>query len=158
MSVMTSPSTAFQMCVKPTANKKRPKHPSFALCQWNPPVTVGFSSHRGSYAETVFMAWCLRVVAEFALQWRYNEHDGVFIVCSTVGSRADQRKNQSSPSLVFVRGNHRWPVNSLQKKPATRKIYPFDDIIMEYSSRKLWPKKGTFPEWRKENVACLDFA
>ena len=40
---------------------------------------------------------------------------GVSIVCSTVGSGADQRKHQSSASLVFVWGIHRWPVNSPNK-------------------------------------------
>ena len=34
------------------------------------------------------------------------------IVYSTVYSGADQRKYGSSASLVFVRGIHRWPVNS----------------------------------------------
>ena len=34
------------------------------------------------------------------------------IVDSTVYSGADQRKNQSSASLAFVRGIHRWPANS----------------------------------------------
>ena len=33
-------------------------------------------------------------------------------VCATVYSGADQRKHQSSASLAFVRGIHRWPVNS----------------------------------------------
>ena len=33
---------------------------------------------------------------------------GVFIVCSTVGSGANQRKHQSSASLVFVWVIHRW--------------------------------------------------
>ena len=33
------------------------------------------------------------------------------IVYSTVYSDADQRKHQSSASLAFVRGIHRWPVN-----------------------------------------------
>ena len=33
------------------------------------------------------------------------------IVYSTVSSDADQRKHQSSTSLAFVRGIHRWPVN-----------------------------------------------
>ena len=42
------------------------------------------------------------------------------IVYSTVYSDADQRKHQSSASLVFVRGIHRWPVNSPHKGPATR--------------------------------------
>ena len=52
------------------------------------------------------------------------------IVCSTVYSGADQRKHQSSASLVFVRGIHWWPVNSPHKEPVTRKMFPFDDVIM----------------------------
>ena len=52
------------------------------------------------------------------------------IVYSTVYSGADQRKHQSSASLAFVRGIHRWPVNFPHKGPVTRKIFPFDDVIM----------------------------
>ena len=52
------------------------------------------------------------------------------IVYSTVNSGAFQRKHQSSTSLAFVQGIHRWPVNSLHKRPVTRKIFPFDDVIM----------------------------
>ena len=54
----------------------------------------------------------------------------VSIVCSAVCSGADQRKHQSSASLAFVRGIHRWPVNSPHKWPVTRKMFPFDDVIM----------------------------
>ena len=52
------------------------------------------------------------------------------IVYSTVYSSLDQRKHQSSPSLAFVRGIHWWPVNSPHKRPVTRKMFPFDDVIM----------------------------
>ena len=52
------------------------------------------------------------------------------IVYSTVYSGADQRKHQSSASLALVRGIHRWPVNSPHKWPVTRKMFPFDDVIM----------------------------
>ena len=52
------------------------------------------------------------------------------IVYSTVYSGADQRKHQSSESLAFVRGIHRGPVNSPHKWPVTRKMSPFDDVIM----------------------------
>ena len=45
------------------------------------------------------------------------------IVYSTVYSGADQRKHQSSASLAFVRGIHRWPVNSPRKEPVTRKCF-----------------------------------
>ena len=64
---------------------------------------------------------------------------GVLIVYSTVCSGADQRWHQSSASLVCVRGIHRWPVNSRchrwtprsRKKPVTRNMFPFDDVIMK---------------------------
>ena len=52
------------------------------------------------------------------------------IVYSTVYSGADQRKHQSSAALAFVRGIHRGPVNSPHKWPVTRKMFPFDDVIM----------------------------
>ena len=52
------------------------------------------------------------------------------IVYSTVYSDADQRKRESSASLAFVGGIHRGPVNSPHKWPVTRKMFPFDDVIM----------------------------
>ena len=48
------------------------------------------------------------------------------IVYSIVYSGADQRKHESSASLAFVQGIHRGP----RKWPATRKMFPFDDVIM----------------------------
>ena len=52
------------------------------------------------------------------------------IVYSTLYSGADQRKHQGSASLAFVRGIHRWPVNSPHKWPVMRKMSPFDDVII----------------------------
>ena len=52
------------------------------------------------------------------------------IICSTVYSGTDQRKHQSAASLAFVRGIHRWLVNSPHEEPVTRKKFPFDDVIM----------------------------
>ena len=52
------------------------------------------------------------------------------IVYSIVYLAADQRKQQSSASLAFVRAIHRGPVNSPHKWPVTRKMFPFDDVIM----------------------------
>ena len=52
------------------------------------------------------------------------------IVYSTVYSGADQRKHHSSASLACVRRIRRGPVNSLHKWPVTRKMFPFDDVIM----------------------------
>ena len=55
---------------------------------------------------------------------------GGLTVCSTVCSGADQRKHQSSASLAFVTGIHRWPEVSPHKGPITRKIFSFSGIIM----------------------------
>ena len=52
------------------------------------------------------------------------------IVYSTAYSDADQRKHQSSASLAFVRGIYRGPVNFPHKWPVTRKMFPFDEVIM----------------------------
>ena len=52
------------------------------------------------------------------------------IVYSTVYSSADQSKHQSSESLAFVWGIHRGPANSPHKWSVTRKMFPFDDVIM----------------------------
>ena len=62
--------------------------------------------------------------------WRGWRPKSPAIIYSTVCSGAKQRKHQSSASMVFVRGIHRWPVNSPQKGPVTRKMFPFDDVIM----------------------------
>ena len=59
----------------------------------------------------------------------------VSFVYSTVSSDADQRKHQSSSSLTFVTGIHRWPVNSPHKGPVTRKRFPIDDAIMHGTLR-----------------------
>ena len=72
-----------------------------------------------------------------ALRWRHNRRNGVSNhqprhVYSTVYSGADERKHQSSASLAIVRWIHRGPVNSPHKWPVTRKMFPFDDVIMGF--------------------------
>ena len=57
-----------------------------------------------------------------------SQTTSLMIVYSTAYS--DQRKYQSSASLAFVRGIHRWPVNCPHKWPVTWKMFPFDDVIM----------------------------
>ena len=58
------------------------------------------------------------------------------IVYSIVYSGADQRKHQSSASLAFVGGIHWWLGNSPRKWPVTRKLFPFDDVIMILHGRQ----------------------
>ena len=75
------------------------------------------------------------------------------IVSSTIYSGADQRKHQSSASLAFARGIHRWPVNSPHKWPVTRKKFLFDDVIMLHLTYvreecQVWIKWATGPSGR----------
>ena len=67
---------------------------------------------------------------DFIVSVMASQITGVSIVCSIVGSGADQRKHQSSASLAFVWGIHRWPVNYLHKSPVPRKMFIIDDVIM----------------------------
>ena len=73
-----------------------------------------------------------------------SQNTSLTSVCSTVYSVADQRKHQSSAvadqrkhqssaPLAFVKGIHRSPVNSPHKGPVTRKMFPFDDVVMKTS-------------------------
>ena len=67
------------------------------------------------------------------------------IVYSTVYSDVDQGKHQRSASLAFVRGIHRGPVNSPHKGPVTRKMFPFDDVIMKMLRRGMYDTMSTPP-------------
>ena len=77
---------------------------SLALREGNPPVTDGFPQQMPvtqSFDIFLVCAW-----------QTFEQITSLTIVYSTVYSGADQRKHQSFASLAFVRGIHRWPVNS----------------------------------------------
>ena len=70
-----------------------------------------------------------------ALLRRHNGCDGVSNHqprhCLLNRSGVDQRKHQSYVSLPYGWGIIRWPMNSQHKWPVTRKMFPFDDVIMD---------------------------
>ena len=84
------------------------------------------------------------------LQWRHNERNGVSnhrcLDCySTVCSGANERKHQSSTSMAFARGIHRWPaVDYPQKGPVAQKMLPFDDVIIRLVLCMLWLQSNLF--------------
>ena len=73
---------------------------------------------------------CCAIYSDAIMAMMVSQITSLMIVYSTVYSGADQRKHQSSASLAFVQLINRWPVNSLHKWPVTRKLFPFDDVIM----------------------------
>ena len=72
---------------------------------------------------------------------------GVSIVYLTVFSGADQIRHQSFASLAFLRGIHRWQESSPHKGPVTRKMFPFEDVIMKSPLDQLmaWCRQVTNP-------------
>ena len=77
--------------------------------------------------------WCGMFVSHYSdviISTMASQITSLTVVYSAVYSGEDQRKHQSSASLAFVRGIHRWPVNSPHKGPVTRKMFPFEDAIM----------------------------
>ena len=81
------------------------------------------------------------------------------IVYSTVYSGANQRKHQCFASLGFLRGTQRSPVNSPHKWPVTRKMCPFDDVIMlivRSKNVKPWSNGFTYNNWGTfEHMLCF---
>ena len=96
-----------------------------------------------------------------------KKHQLLTIVYSIVYSGVDQRKHQSSASLAFARGIHRRPVNSPHKGPVTRKLFPFDDVIMfhlvtaqrtGYRASNSWKSCIFLTQWLTScSLACYDW-
>ena len=79
------------------------------------------------------------------LQWRHNgvmasQITSITIVYSTVYSAADQRKHQSSASLAFVRGIHRWPVTQMASNAENVSI---------------WRRRHAKYEWNRVLPCCI---
>ena len=69
------------------------------------------------------------------LQWRHNERDGVsnHQPHDCLLNRLFRRRSKKTSKLRVTglwRGIHRWPVNYPHKWPVTRKMFPFDGVIM----------------------------
>ena len=93
-------------------------HKAWSSIEWYP---ITFQGHLSNFKVT--------------LQWHHNWRDGISnhkrLDCLLNRLfRLRSQKHQSSASLAFVRGIHWGPVNSRHKGPVTRKMFPFDDVIM----------------------------
>ena len=72
------------------------------------------------------------------LPWRHNDHDGVSnhqphgcLLNGLFGRRS--KKTSKLRVTGLCAGNSPGPVNSPHKGPVTRKMFPFDDVIMEHA-------------------------
>ena len=72
---------------------------------------------------------------QLPLHWRYNDHDGVSNhqphgCLLNLLFRRWSKKTSKLPVTGLCVGNSPGPVNSPHKGPVTRKMFPFDDVIM----------------------------
>ena len=77
-----------------------------------------------------------------ALHWRHNDHDGISnhqphgCLFNRLFRRRSKKASKLRVSGLCV-GNSPGPVNSPHKGPVTRKMFPFDDVIMDsYTPRQ----------------------
>ena len=126
------------------------------MCDWLPPGISGQDRLNEKPTSWCFVAFstCLTVVyrsfmaaktfinhyTDVTMTMMASQITSLTVVYSTVYLDADHRKHQSSASLAFVWGNSPGPVNSPHKGPVTRKMFPFDDVIM-------WAGGGKSPFW-----------
>ena len=75
----------------------------------------------------------------WSLQWRRNEHDGVSnlqppnCLLKRLFRHRSKKTSKIRVTGLCVRVIHRWPVNCPHRWPVTRRMFPFDDVIMGYS-------------------------
>ena len=127
-------SQLFHSTIVQKYDKENTEFDASGITEGNTPV-VGIFRHKepvmwtfDRQRSTSFRLWCCSHVGfmhnrDVIMSAIASQITSVSIVNSTVYSGADQRKHQSSTSLAFVRGIYRWPV--------TRKIFSFDNVIME---------------------------
>ena len=92
-----------------------------------------------SSSESISTSWCRPrfILATPSLRWRHSGCDSVSnhqphdcLLNRLFRRRSKKTSKLRVTGLFFVRGIHRGPVNSPHKWPVTRKMFPFDDVIM----------------------------
>ena len=68
-------------------------------------------------------------------QWVNIASDNCLLNCLF---RRRSKKHQRFASLAFVRGIHRWPVNSPHRWPVLHQMFPFDDVTMLCLNASYW--------------------
>ena len=96
-----------------------------------------FSIPKSIFAHDKCFSYLVRCRSfpHYPLRWRHNDHAGVSKHqphCCLLNRFFRRRWKKTSKLRVtgFCAGNSPGPMNSLHKGPVTRKMFPFDDVIM----------------------------
>ena len=100
------------------------------VCSLKKTPNVELPLHIHIVVESVSLSWRCHAnitVTSWWARWRLKSRASPLFALLV---QVQIKKHQSSASLAFVRGIHRWPVHFPHKRPVTRKIFPFYDVIM----------------------------
>ena len=112
--------------------KKHHRSTFLPLCKNNPPRPLWWKPQRTSNAESVSMGRS----PHDPLLWRHNGHSSVsnhqpYDCLHNRLFRPWSKKTSKLRVTGLCVGNSPGPVNSPHKGPVTRKMFPFDDVIMQ---------------------------
>ena len=101
-------------------------------------------THSGKESSVAFISTLIQVEHQWDVKLTKHYSDVILSamasqitgesICSNVCWGSVQMCNQSSAPLVFLMGIRRTPVDSPYKGLVTRKMFPFDDVIMRRST------------------------
>ena len=102
------------------------------LCIWYMSLRI---SELASTESVPFLGRLLHFILRKSLRWRHNDQDGVsnHQPHGCLLNRLFRRRSNKTSKLRVTGlcvGNSPGPVNSPHKGPVTRKMFPFDDVIM----------------------------
>ena len=83
--------------------------------------TIIWSGYHYDTRTILWYRWSYQTHYSDVMSATVSQITGVSLVCINLCSDPDQRKHQSSAWLAFERGIHRWPVDTPNKGPVTRK-------------------------------------
>ena len=99
------------------------------------------------FAKCNLFQTSVQVDIDTSPQWRHNGHDSVS--CHQphhcLLNRLFRRRSKKISKLRVTglcAGIHQWPVNSPHTWPITRKMFPFDDVIMWWRKIISWDRLG----------------
>ena len=144
------------------------RHCNVAVCGWNY-IFMPQTGCRLSWSLLTIRLMTFMLCAKFQKDLSHcsdvimgamaSQITSLMIVYSTVYSGTDQRKHEISAPLAFVRGMHRWQVNSPHRWLVTRKRFLLDDVIMEQNNgqstsrpRHIW---NAHCEYLSDNMSTM---
>ena len=125
---------------------------------WSNDGLVYWRIHKSlSLNELTLLAWIYK-----PLQWRHNDHDGVsnHQPHGCLLNRLFRRRSKKTSKLCVTGlcvGNSPGPVISPHKGPVTLKMFPFDDVIMQFciTGKTLRPMQNIFKYIILKGNVCI---